>query len=60
MAVLPTLNEVNKAISSLSVGKAPGSDGIPPEIFISGSPALVEKLCELFCAMWSQEELPQE
>ena len=50
MAVLPTLEEVNKAIASLSVGKAPGSDGIPPGIFISGGQALVQKLFELFSA----------
>ena len=31
MPVLPTLEEVNKAIASLSVDKAPDSDGIPPE-----------------------------
>ena len=47
-------------IASLSTGKAPGSDGIPPEIFIYGGPALVEKLFELFCAVWTQEKLPQE
>ena len=60
MAVLPSLEEVNKAIASLSVGKAPGADGIPPEIFISGGPALVQKLFDLFYAMWTPEELPQE
>ena len=60
MAVLPSLEEVNKTIASLSVGKAPGADGIHPENFIYGGPALVEKLFELFCAMWTQEELPQE
>ena len=39
--------QVNKAIASLSVGKALGSDGI----FISGCPALFEKIFELLCAM---------
>ena len=60
MAVLPYLEEVNKTITSLSVSKAPGSYGIPPEIFISGGPALVQKLFDLFYAMWTPEELPQE
>ena len=59
LALLPTLEEVNKAIASLSSGKALGSDGIPPEIFAAGSPTLVPKLLELYSAMWKQEELPQ-
>ena len=60
LALVPTLDEVNLAIASLSNGKAPGSDGIPPEIFAPGGPSLVAKLLELFQAMWQQEELPQE
>ena len=32
--LVPTLEEVNKAIASLSIGKAPGSDEIPSEIFM--------------------------
>ena len=55
---MPTLDEVNLAIASLSSGKAPGSDGIPPEIFAAGSPTLVTRLLELYSAMWKQEELP--
>ena len=60
LAAVPTLDEINKAISSLSNGKAPGSDGIPAEVFSSGGPALTSKLLELFQLMWKNEELPQE
>ena len=60
LALVPTLEEVNAAISSLSNGKAPGSDGLPPEVFATGGPSLVAKLLELFQAMWRKEELPQE
>ena len=28
----PTLDELSKAIDSLASGKAPGSDGIPPDL----------------------------
>ena len=55
LALLPTLDEVNLAIASLSSGKAPGSDGIPPEIFAAGGPTLVTKLLELYSAMWKQD-----
>ena len=47
LALLPTLDEVNLAIASLSSGKGPGSDGIPPEILAAGGPTLVKKLLEL-------------
>ena len=57
LALVPTLDEVNAAIASLSNGKAPGSDGLPPEIFATGGPSLVAKLLELFQAMWRREEL---
>ena len=43
LADVPSLEEVNKAISSLSNGKAPGSDGIPAELFANGGPILTEK-----------------
>ena len=58
--LLPTLDEVSKAISSLSNGKAPGSDAIPAEIYASGGPSLVEELLGLYVEMWKQEVLPQE
>merc|ERR1711923_280137 len=58
--LIPTLEEVNKAIKSLSKEKAPGADAIPAEIFSEGGPDLVDKLLEFFQAMWTREELPQE
>ena len=60
LAVTPTLEEVTKAIKSLSKEKAPGADAIPAEIFSEGGPDLVDKLLEFFQAMWTREELPQE
>ena len=36
---VPSLNEVNRAISN---GKAPGSDGIPSEVFANGGTFLIE------------------
>ena len=59
LAEVPTLDEVNKAISSLSNGKAPGADGIPAEVFANGGPILTDKLLELYQLMWNNDEIPQ-
>ena len=60
LAEPPTSKETLKAIDLLSSGKAPGADSIPAEVYKAGGPGLVEKLTELFCAMWSQKCIPQD
>ena len=57
---LPTEEEVTKAIDELQSGKAAGSDGIPPEVFKAGGPALVKSLTEFLCHCWDDGELPQD
>jgi len=56
----PSEEEVAKAISQMSTGKAPGPDAIPAEVFKSGGPSLLSKLTELFQSCWESETLPQE
>ena len=56
----PLVSEVEKAISQLSCGKAPGSDSIPAEIYKAGGSTLTEKLQELFSSFWDKGILPQE
>ena len=56
----PTLLETEKAIHTLSRGKAPGSDSIPAEIYHDGGPTLTGKLHQLFIQMWDHELIPQE
>jgi len=56
----PSATEVEKAIKQLSCGKAPGSDGIPAEIYKAGGPTITEKLLELFTSCWEEGRLPQE
>ena len=34
----PSVEELSKAIDSLACGKAPGKDGIPPDVIKAGSP----------------------
>ena len=56
----PEEPEVQKAISQLSSGKAPGSDAIPSEIYKAGGPILLQKLTKLFQSFWTQGTIPQE
>ena len=54
----PTLDELEKAINCLTSGKAPGSDGIPPEIIKCGKPVLLEHLHKLLKLLWSEKAVP--
>ncbi|XP_047490913.1 uncharacterized protein LOC125040403 [Penaeus chinensis] len=57
---LPTKEELSKAISNLSSGKAPGIDSIPAEVLKSGKPALLEPLHTLLCKCWEKGHIPQD
>ncbi len=57
---IPTVEETAEAIKQLSSGKAPGEDGIPPEIYKHGGDALVAELTSLFQQLWAEEEVPQD
>merc|ERR1711911_198212 len=57
---LPTSDEIKKAISQLSDGKAPGRDCIPAEIYKCGGDVLVNRLTELFTLTWEKGVLPQD
>ena len=58
----PTLAEAKKAVDQLQSGKAPGPDGILPEILKSGDYALLVRLTNFFqlCTCWDNGELPQD
>ena len=57
---LPSMEEITKAIEQLKSGKAAGVDGIPPEIWKDGGPALHNKLHELLVCCWEQGKLPRD
>ena len=48
LITLPTLEEILGCIKQLTSGKAPGSDGIPPDIFKHGGTAIAKELFKLF------------
>ena len=57
----PTIDELMKAIDSLSCGKAPGSDGIPPEIVKAGRKnSLLGHLHGLLLQCWKEGTIPQD
>jgi hypothetical protein len=57
---IPTLEEVQACIKQLSSGKAPGDDGILPEIYIHGGTAIANRLLEILIQIWQEGEAVQE
>jgi len=56
----PDRNKVQRAINQMSSGKAPGSDGLPLELFKSGGPDIIDKLVALYQSIWSSRSVSQE
>jgi len=54
----PDSSEVLWAIKQMCSGKAPGPDGLPPELFKSGGPDNVNKLTLLYQSIWSNGTVP--
>ena len=56
----PTISELKKALNCLSSGKAPGKDGIPPEIVKLCTGSLLTELHAILCLYWRECQLPQD
>ena len=56
----PTHEEIKKATMQLKVGKSPGIDGIPAEVYQHGGEAVLDKLQDLFTNCWEKGTLPQD
>ena len=60
MYIIPSMEEVSKAIKQMSSGKAPGSDAIPAEVYKAGGPVMLQKLTKLFQSIWNEGKVPQQ
>ncbi|KAI8516990.1 hypothetical protein Bbelb_055710 [Branchiostoma belcheri] len=56
----PSQEEIQKAIKQLQGGKAPGPDGIPPEILKVGGEVVTARLTELLQMFWEKGSVPQD
>ena len=56
----PTHEEIRKATMQLKVGKSPGTDGIPAEVYQHGGEVVLDKLQDLFTNCWEKGTLPQD
>ena len=52
----PTREEIKKATMQLKVGKSPGTDGIPAEVYQHGGEAVLNKLHDLFTNCWGKRD----
>ena len=56
----PTTDELSKAINNLASRKAPGSDGIPPDLIKHCKTTLLQPLHEVLCECWNEGAVPQD
>ncbi len=55
-----TQEEVNKAIRSMGLHKAAGTDGLEPEVWKYANPEVQNSLLDLFNKIWKEGEMPVE
>ena len=58
--MIPDASEVQRAVNQMASGKAPGQDGLPPELFKLGGAKVVEKLVTIYGDIWKKLSVPQE
>ena len=56
----PTIAELCKAVDSLASGKAPGNDGIPPDLIKCCKDTLLQPLHDVLRQCWSEGAVPQD
>ena len=57
---IPSIHEVEKAISQIKDNKSAGPDGIPPELFTHGGQTVATHLHRIFVEIWIDEMIPAD
>ena len=57
---VPSMTDLSKAIDKLTSGKAPGNDGIPPDLIKCCKSCLLPALHDLLTQCWSEGSVPQD
>ena len=55
-----TIEDVKKAVRNLKNNKAPGTDGVHPELIKYGGNKLLNRICELVRQIWEEGRIPEE
>ena len=56
----PTHEVIKKATLQLKVGKSPGTDGVPAEVYQHEGETVLDRLQDLFNNCWEKGTLPQD
>jgi hypothetical protein len=57
--LVPSEDEVLKAIRALKSSKAPGEDGLPPEFYKHGGPPVLADMTKIVRTVWELERIPE-
>ena len=56
----PSLEEVTEATNKMKIGKTPGKNGIPAEVYKHGGEQLIKRLHQLIRLCWQEGTIPQD
>lgn len=56
----PSMTEIKGAIKQLKTGKAPGPDGLPPELFKADADLIARELQPIIAGAWEEGEFPSD
>ena len=58
--LLPSMNELSKALKQTNSGRASGKDIIPAEIYPAAGPRAMDVVLDIIQNIWDQEKMPED
>jgi hypothetical protein len=52
------IQTVKAAVKRLKLGRAPGSNGLTPDLFGKGGEGLIDRLVSDFAVIWPEKDIP--